>query len=184
MIIGASGSGKTTLARKLGKATDLPVIHIDPMFFYEGWVQRPRAETEQLIRDAIQAPEWIFEGNCSSTFDERADLADLIVVLELGKYRRVMRTLWRSLRYFKRTRPDMAPGCPERFDLGFHFGWVWGYDSHSKHKVEAFIARWENVKPILRVTSVAMARQFGRNPHRIIRQNVGRLSIEQPRTGL
>lgn len=171
MIIGASGSGKSTLARLLGQSTGLPVVHIDPMFFYEGWVQRPRDETEQMIRDAIQAPEWIFEGNCSSTYDERAELADLIVVLELGRLRRVLRTLWRTLRYFGRTRPEMAKGCPERFSWEFHFDWVWNYDTHSRPKTEAFIERWHDRRPILVVSSAKEARRFGSNPWAVIRES-------------
>ena len=171
MIIGASGSGKSTLARELGKSLGLPVIHIDPMFFTEGWVQRPREETEALVREAIQATEWIFEGNFSSTFDERAELADLIVVLELGRVRRVWRTLWRSLRYYGRTRPDMARGCPERFDAEF-IKWVWNYDTHSRPKMEAFVDRWKGRKPILRIITARDGRRFGRDPERYLRMKL------------
>ncbi len=170
MIIGASGSGKTTLARALGKSLNLPVIHIDPMYFTEGWVQRAREETEALIHEAIQAPEWVFEGNCSSTFDERAELADLIVVLELGRVRRVLRTLWRSLRFYGRTRPEMASGCPERLNLEFHFGWVWNYDTNSRPKMEAFVERWQGRKPILKIASPKIADRFGNNPQVVIRE--------------
>lgn len=170
MIIGASGSGKSTLARLLGQSTGLPVVHIDPMFFYEGWVQRPRDETEQMIRDAIQAPEWIFEGNCSSTYDERAELADLIVVLELGRLRRVLRTLWRTLRYFGRTRPEMAKGCPERFSWEFHFDWVWNYDTHSRPKTEEFLRRWHGRVPIVRLKGPNDVAAFVRDPERFYRQ--------------
>lgn len=164
MIIGASGAGKSTLARWLGESLNLPVVHIDPMYFSEGWVQRQRAETEALIHQAIQADEWVFEGNFSSTFDERAELADLIVVLELGKVRRLLRTVWRTLRYYGRTRPEMTAGCPERFDAEF-INWVWEYDSHSRPKMEAFVARWQGRRPIVRISSARQARRFGRDPH-------------------
>lgn len=170
MIIGASGSGKSTLAKALGDSLGLPVIHIDPMFFTEGWVQRPREETEAMARAVTQAPEWVFEGNFSSTFDERAELADLIVVLELGKVRRVMRTLWRSARYYGRTRPDMAAGCPERFDWGFHFDWVWNYDTNSRPKMEAFVERWHGRKPIVILLSARGARRFGQYPREVLKE--------------
>lgn len=169
MIIGASGAGKSTLARWLGESLNLPVVHIDPMYFSEGWVQRPRSETEALVHQAIQADEWVFEGNFSSTFDERAELADLIVVLELGKTRRLLRTVLRTLRYYGRTRPEMAAGCPEHFDADF-INWVWGYDTHSRPKMEAFVARWQGRKPIVRISSAKEARRLGRNPRAFLQQ--------------
>jgi len=173
MIIGASGAGKSTLARWLGQSLNLPVVHIDSMYFTQGWVERPREETLVMIREATQAPEWVFEGNCSTSFDERAELSDLIVVLELGKVRRLMRTLWRSLRYYGRTRPEMARGCPERFDFEF-ISWVWNYDTHSRPKMEAFVQRWQGKRPIVRISSARQARRFGYAPHAfLIRQRRG-----------
>jgi len=56
MIIGASGAGKSTLARWLGQSLNLPVVHIDSMYFTQGWVERPREETLVMIREATQAP--------------------------------------------------------------------------------------------------------------------------------
>ena len=169
MIIGASGSGKSTLARLLGESTGLPVVHIDPMFFYEGWVQRPKEETERLAREAAQTAEWIFEGNFSTTIDQRAELADLIVLLELGKLRRVSRTLLRTIRYLGRTRPDMAKGCPERFSWDFHFDWVWNYDTHSRPKMDEFVNRWQGKRPILTLSSAKEAREFGREPWAVLK---------------
>ena len=170
MIIGASCSGKSTLARSLGARLCLPVVHIDPMYFREGWVQRPREETRALILDAIKAPQWVFEGNHSSTFDARAERVDVIIVLELGRVRRLLRTLWRSVRYYGRTRPDMAAGCPERFDWSFHFDWVWNYDQHSKHKSDDFVKRWIGTRPVIVLRGTKKVRKFLRNPQRYMRK--------------
>jgi len=111
----------------------------------------------------------IFEGNSSRSFDERAKLADLIVVLELGRVRRVWRTLWRSLRFHGRTRPEMVKGCPERVSWGFHFDWVWNYDTHSRPKMEAYVERWQGKRPILILSSAKDARRFGRDPMAYLR---------------
>lgn len=169
VIIGASGSGKSTLARALGKSLNLPVIHIDPFFFTEGWTQRPREETQFLVRQAAQAEEWVFEGNNFSTFDARAERADLIVALELGRLRRTWRTIWRTLRYYGRTRPDMATGCPERFDWEF-LQWVWTYDTHSRPDMEALLASWQEHRPILRLTSVRDMKRFGADPRLVLKK--------------
>lgn len=130
MIIGGSGSGKSTVARRLGDITGLPVIHIDKFFWQPGWVERPKAERDRLMRDAIASDRWIIDGNYSSTFDQRAARADTIVFLDIATARRVARVVWRTATHFGRNRPDMTEGCPERLDadyLDFVVNWVAGY---------------------------------------------------------
>ncbi len=164
MICGASGSGKSTLAARLGQALSLPVIHGDKFFFDPGWVQRPPEVSNALFDEAAMQENWIIDGNNSRTIDTRAQRAELIIYLELGRVRRLRRTLWRTLRGYGRTRPDMAPGCPEQLDLGFQFDWVWGFDRNSGPKMEAFLARWADRRPILRLHGGAAARRFAADP--------------------
>ena len=127
MIIGGAGSGKSTLARMLGPIMGLPVVHIDPMYYTAGWVQRPIEETAQMIRDAIAKERWVFEGNQTSSFPERMVRADMFVFLDLPTYLRLWRTVMRMLKSRGKTRPDSAEGCPERFDLWF-MKWVVSYN--------------------------------------------------------
>lgn len=130
MIIGGSGSGKSTVARKLGDVTGLPVIHIDKLFWQPGWVERPKAERDRLIHDAIASEHWIIDGNYSSTFDQRAARADTIVFLDIATARRVARVVWRMAAHYGRSRPDITEGCPERLNadyLDFVVNWVAGY---------------------------------------------------------
>ena len=164
MIIGPSGSGKSTLARALGEKLGLPVIHMDPFYFKPGWEQRPRAETDALAIGAAQGEAWVSEGNNSSTFDTRAERADLIVVLYLGRWRSFWRIIWRTLRYYGRNRPDMAPDCPERFERAFIFDWVLNYDIHSLPKAEALIDRWSGKRAIMRLFSAAKINRFSADP--------------------
>ncbi|GAB1581435.1 DNA topology modulation protein FlaR [Phyllobacterium phragmitis] len=126
MIIGGAGSGKSTLARQIGEKTGLPVIHIDPMYWKAGWVQRPREETAALALQAAQGEEWVFEGNNTATMPSRLARADTLIFLDIGTMIRLWRVVLRVLRHHGRTRPDMAEGCPERFDWDF-IKWVAGY---------------------------------------------------------
>lgn len=132
MIFGGSGSGKSTLARKIGEITGLPVIHIDPMYYRPGWVQRPKVETRALVLEATAREAWVFDGNHHSTLEQRIARADTVIYLDLPTWLRLWRTLVRVWRYRGRTRPDMAEGCPERFDFEFHFKWVGGYRWRSR----------------------------------------------------
>ncbi|MBX2805092.1 MAG: DNA topology modulation protein FlaR [Hyphomicrobiales bacterium] len=126
MIIGGAGSGKSTLARKVGDATGLPVIHIDKAYWKPGWKLRDVNETKQIVIEAARGEEWVFDGNNSSTFKDRADRADAIVFLDMPTWLRCCRVIYRSIVGYGRSRPDMADGCTERFDYKF-YKWVAGY---------------------------------------------------------
>ncbi|MGI9219644.1 MAG: DNA topology modulation protein FlaR [Woeseiaceae bacterium] len=126
MIIGGAGSGKSTLAVQLGELTELPVVHIDPMYWKPGWVQREHAETEAMVHEAIAADKWIFEGNNSKTFQSRLARADTLVFLDISMPRRLWRVLKRTISSYGKVRPDMAEGCPEQFDFSFLL-WVIDY---------------------------------------------------------
>ena len=126
MVIGGSGSGKSTLARKIGAITGLPVIHVDRMYWKAGWVLRDAAETRSLVIAAAQRDEWVYDGNNSSTFHQRADRAHAIVFLDLPTWLRSFGIVWLTVASYGLSRPDMAEDCPERFDYGF-MKWVLGY---------------------------------------------------------
>lgn len=127
MIIGGSGSGKSTLARMLGVSTGLPVVHIDPMYYTSGWVQRTSEETHALVLEAAAQERWIFDGNHSRSISDRMARADHFIFLDLPTYLRLWRVLARTIKYLGRPRPDMAEGCPERFNWEFIAVWVCGY---------------------------------------------------------
>jgi adenylate kinase family enzyme len=160
MIIGGSGSGKSTLARQIGAAMGLPVVHIDPMYWAPGWAQRPAEETRALSLAAAAGEAWVFEGNHVETMDARAERADLIVFLDLPRGLRLARVVWRSVRHYGRSRPDMPPDCPERLDLDFLRTFVWGYDTRSRPRALAVLARWQGKRTILHLRSAAQVRGF------------------------
>jgi len=115
-VIGCSGAGKTHLALALGKKLQLPVIHLDQLARDRGWAQIPN-ELFARRQEAALAPDgrWIADGNYGSTMLLRLRLADTIVFLDYPTHVCLYRVLARRIRYRGRTRPDMAPDCPERF---------------------------------------------------------------------
>lgn len=117
MIVGGPGSGKSMLARLLGERTGLPVYHMDKIHFRAGWVERTRAEKDLLTHEVHMKDTWIFEGGHSSTYEERVSRADTFVWLDVAVGLRIFRVLKRSVQYYGQSRPDLAEGCPERFNL-------------------------------------------------------------------
>lgn len=125
-IIGPGGAGKSTLAGRLGKASGLPVIHLDREHWKPGWVETPPAEWEEQVRELSAAERWVIDGNYGGTLGLRLDRADTVVFLDFGRWRCLRGVIARRLRYHNRSRPDMAEGCTERLDTAF-LKWIWTY---------------------------------------------------------
>lgn len=87
-VLGFSGSGKSTLARFLGERLNLPVLHLDCVFWYGDWQSRTREEQEIKVNEFIAAnPEsWVIDGNYLKIFRERAELCDEIYFLNFNRF--------------------------------------------------------------------------------------------------
>ena len=154
VILGCSGTGKSTLARKVGARLNLPVIHLDSLFWEPGWVE---AETEVFrarVTQAIEGPRWVTDGNfLSKTGDLRFPKADLIVWIDQPRWLRLVRIVRRTVSQLGRSRQDLAEGCPERLDLAFveFLRWVWDFDRDTRPRIEAGLERICPDKPVLRL---------------------------------
>lgn len=134
LVIGSGGAGKTTFSKLLATRTGLPVIHLDQLFWHPGWVKTPDEEWDRLIADLCARDTWIMDGNYGRTLAQRIHAADTIIFLDLPGWVCTWRILTRQIRYAGRTRPDSAPGCPERLTWEF-VSWVGTYPSRRRPDV-------------------------------------------------
>jgi len=135
LIIGSSGAGKTTLALALAEKTKLPLIHLDTEYWHPGWVATPDEVWHAKVEELSARASWIMEGNYSGTFSIRMPRADTIILVTRPRWVCLARAIWRSIKYFRRTRPDLAEGCPEQFDLEF-YKWIWDFPNRSQQKMD------------------------------------------------
>ena len=133
IIIGCGGSGKSTLARKLGEKTALPVIHLDKLFWKPGWVEMPKDEFDQLLRQEMAKNKWIMDGNFNRTMPERIARCDTVIYLDFSRFACIRGVIKRILTTYGTVRPDMGDGCPERFDLEF-LKWVWNFNKNKRQR--------------------------------------------------
>ena len=131
LVIGSGGAGKSTFARDLGAILDLPVIHLDQVYWKEGWEKPTKEEWARTVNGLIAQHEWIMDGNFGGTLPQRIKRADAIILLDVSRWICLWRVAKRFVKYRGRHRPDMPPGCHERFDLEF-IRWIWNYPSRSK----------------------------------------------------
>ena len=128
-VVGCSGAGKSTLARRLGELLGLPVTHLDRLFWRPGWVAAPDEEFRAAQEDVGAAADWVIDGNYRRSMDLRLPRADLVVFLDLPRWRCFTRVVLRIVRELGQDR--QAAGCPERLDLDF-LRWVWRW--HRDHR--------------------------------------------------
>lgn len=164
MVFGGSGSGKSTLSREIGRRMGVPVVHFDHFYWQAGWVPRPPEKVTELALQAIATEAWVIDGNHSSTMAARAERADLILWMDMPRWLRVGRVLWRVVRFAGRTRLDMASGCPERFSWPFLRDWVLPYDAAGpdspRARAQSFVAGWQDRRRVVTLRSPAEVRGF------------------------
>lgn len=161
-VIGSPGGGKSTLGTALAAATGLPLFHLDREHWRAGWVEPDPAAWQAHNAGLVAGERWVIEGNYGSSLPMRLRRATLVVWLDLPTRVCLMGALRRTWRYNGGDRPDMAPGCPERFDAEYL-------------KFLAYIATFRRVKrpglvralatggvPVVQITSAAERGAFGR----------------------
>jgi adenylate kinase family enzyme len=82
-ILGCGGSGKTHLARELAHRLDLPLTHLDAVYYDADWNPMPRDDFAQAQRRLVTRPRWVIEGNYASTLPVRLEAADTVIVMDL-----------------------------------------------------------------------------------------------------
>lgn len=119
LLIGPGGAGKSTLARRLAERLDLPLIHLDALYWRPGWVETPKDAWRATLSGLLQGEAWVMDGNYGGTLDLRLAACDTAILLDLPPWQCLWRVLQRRWRHRGRARPDMPPGCPERLDAAF-----------------------------------------------------------------
>ena len=148
VIIGCGGAGKSTLARQLGEKLDLPVIHLDKLFWKPGWVETEQSEFDETLRKELAKDQWIMDGNFNRTMPERIARCDTVIYLDFSRMACLLGVLKRVLTTYGTVRPDMGDGCPERFDLDF-LKWIWNFNKNKRQKYYQMLNEVEGVETIV-----------------------------------
>lgn len=156
LIIGSPGGGKSTLTRALARKLDLPITHLDVLWWKPGWVESSLLEFRAKVAAAVAQERWIIDGNFANTFDLRMPRADTIIWIDQPLHICLWRAVWRTATHFGRTRPDLAQGCPEKYDLAFYrYIWHFKRDNHpliaqgiAQHGPQAKLIRLRNDRAI------------------------------------
>jgi adenylate kinase family enzyme len=153
IVVGCQGSGKTALALKLGRKLDLPVIHLDVLYWRPGWKESELPGFRTRVADAIAGEGWVVDGSFSGlAMDLTLARADTFIAIERPRWLCLWRVLWRSAFQRRGQRPDLPEGCPEKFD------WVllkqaWRYRIDRCPRIEAERQKHRADIPVVRLRS-------------------------------
>lgn len=160
LVIGCSGGGKSTLSQSIARRFGLTYVSIDrDVLWLPGWVQRGKPEQHRLLVAFSAGERWIMDGTNTSTFDIRVPRSDLVIWVRMPRWLCIWGILSRWIINRGGTRPEMAPGCPEKIDLDFiRFVWTWekGYGP----RVLAGLAAHAAGKPVLMLKSRTQMRDL------------------------
>jgi adenylate kinase family enzyme len=159
LVIGSGGAGKSTFARELGAILGLPVIHLDKVYWRPGWEKPSKTEWARTVDGLIAQHEWIMDGNFGGTLPQRVKRADAIILLDVSRWVCLWRVAKRFVKYRGRHRPDMTPGCHERFDREF-IKWIWHYPSKSRPAKLALLSVTGPEQRVVILHSTREARRF------------------------
>ena len=157
LVLGNGGAGKSTFARELGERWQLPVVHLDKLWWLPGWAERSEEEFDALLEGELARPRWVMDGNYGRTLARRLQCCDCAVLLDIPAEECLRSIGARLERYRGRTRPDMTEGCEERIDEEF-ISWVKGFRENVLGKVTALLE--ESGKEYFLFSSRAQARAW------------------------
>ena len=148
MIIGCGGAGKSTLARQLGEKLNLPVVHLDKLWWKPGWVETSRDDFDAKLAQELKKPRWIMDGNFNRTIEVRIAKCDTIIYMDFSRVTCLLGVLKRVITTHGKVRPDMGEGCPERFDLEF-LKWVWSFNDKNRQRYYKILNETQGVETIV-----------------------------------
>lgn len=109
-------------------------MHLDALYWRPGWQATPNEEWDAAMRELVARDAWIIDGNYGRTLPVRIAPCDTIVFLDVPRRVSLWRIVRRRLQFAWRTRPDVAPGCPEQLTWEFLW-WVWTYPARRRPEI-------------------------------------------------
>jgi adenylate kinase family enzyme len=83
-VVGCGGSGKSFLARQLAAIREVPVTHLDAVFYDTEWNELPAADFAEAQRSLVAEHGWVIDGNYRSTLPIRLAACDTVVLVDVS----------------------------------------------------------------------------------------------------
>jgi adenylate kinase family enzyme len=118
LVYGVTGSGKTTLARRIGERLGLPYHAIDDLAWEPGWEPVSDEVQRERVRAICAGDAWVLDSAYGKWAEIPLSRADLIVGLDLPRWRSLGRLVRRTVLNVALKRP-LCNGNYETFRGSF-----------------------------------------------------------------
>ena len=96
-VMGYVGSGKTYLSKFISHMRDIPVMHLDEIYFDKNWRPIEKSVVLSQVSDFMINDHWMIVGFYSDLLmDERLEKADMIILMLLPRATCFFRAIKRS----------------------------------------------------------------------------------------
>lgn len=82
IVIGCPGSGKSTFSRALSQKTDLPLFHLDMLYWNADRTTVEKSVFLSRLSKILSLDKWIIDGNYNSTMEMRMLECDTVIFLD------------------------------------------------------------------------------------------------------
>ena len=158
LIIGSNGAGKSSFSYKLSAILNLPLIHIDQIYWMENWKVKPQEQFEEEVLIEAKQEQWIIEGNNIRSLPNRLKYADTVFWFEFSPLVCVWNVIKREIKYFNQARPDMPKGCVSKLNFRFLKD-VWNFNKKNHTRIEEMLNDNENIE-VIRFTNYQQIREY------------------------
>lgn len=116
LLIGNAGAGKTTFAKQLAEKRNLPLVHLDKLYWCGNWEHLSRSEFDAILQSELKKPQWIIDGNFNRTIPHRLQYCDTVFFFDFPTVLCLAGITKRTLTNLGKVRSDMGGNCVEHFD--------------------------------------------------------------------
>ena len=82
IVIGCPGSGKSTFSLALHQKTQIPLFHLDMLFWKSDKSTLEKSVFRSKLLEILNGDEWIIDGNYASTMEARMYACDTVFFLD------------------------------------------------------------------------------------------------------
>lgn len=141
LVIGCPGSGKSYFAKRLGLILNIPVIHMDNLYWNKDKTSVTREELQEKLKPYLEKDEWIIDGNYHHTLKTRIMYATDVFFLDVSREECIQGMLER----IDQERDDI-PWVETKEDAEELIAWTEDYETRTKEEEKTLLAQNKHVK--------------------------------------
>ncbi|MBP5592746.1 MAG: helix-turn-helix domain-containing protein [Clostridia bacterium] len=142
MIVGPSGAGKSCFSKKLADILNLPLYHLDNIWWKEDKTHISKEDFDGELYKILKNDKWIIDGDYSRTYEMRMNACDTIIFLDYP----LELCLAGAKERIGKKRDDL-PWIEDELDAEFK-EWIINWEKDTLPKLELLLDKYKETKEI------------------------------------